>query len=112
MNVLGRENENFDFSVSIYIGFGSDIEVGMVLLLLVCIDIVMKGYLFECLLEDCDCSKINFSIGRYSINDLELENIFFYKDVLNKNDFGGSERSRLSFFFVINFSFIVGEFDL
>lgn len=111
VNALGRENENSDSSASTYIGPGSDIEAGMVPSSSACTDIAMKGHLLECPLEDCDCSKINLSTERHPTNNPELENISSYKDVLNKNDPGGPERSRSSPPSVTNSSSPAGESD-
>ncbi|XP_058411629.1 very large A-kinase anchor protein isoform X3 [Diceros bicornis minor] len=109
---LERENESSDSSASTHIGPGSDIEAGMVPLLSSAhTDIAMKGHLLGGLLEDCECSKINLSTESHPTNNPELANVPSSKDVLNKNDPGGPERSRSSPSSVTNSSSAVGESD-
>ncbi|XP_006868656.1 PREDICTED: uncharacterized protein LOC102821967 [Chrysochloris asiatica] len=56
----------------------------------------LKGHFLGGLLEDSDCRKINVSTESHPTNNSELQNSAASKDVFNKTDPGGLERSRSS----------------
>ncbi|XP_006903186.1 PREDICTED: uncharacterized protein LOC102855222 [Elephantulus edwardii] len=94
VNHLDGENESSDSSINTHVGLGS---VRMAPPLSSANkDASMKGHLLGSPLEDSDCSKINISIEKHLTNISEQHNIASTKDVLNKSELWGPERSRSS----------------
>ena len=110
LNPLDRENESSDSSTSTHIGGGSEIEAGMVSLSSASTDVSVKGQVLKGLIEDSDYNKTNINPESHSTNNRELSNTASSRDVLNKNDPGGPERSRSSRS-ETNSSSTDGEFD-
>ncbi|XP_059954623.1 very large A-kinase anchor protein isoform X2 [Mesoplodon densirostris] len=110
LNVLDRENESSDSSTSTHIGPGSEIEAGMASLSSASTDVSVKGQVLKGLIEDSDYNKINTNSESHSTNNRELSSTASSRDVLNKNDPGGPERSRSSRS-ETNSSSTDGEFD-
>ncbi|KAM9089536.1 very large A-kinase anchor protein [Megaptera novaeangliae] len=110
LNPLDRENESSDSSTSTHIGAGSEIEAGMVSLSSASTDVSVKGQVLKGLIEDSDYNKTNINPESHSTNNRGLSNTASSRDVLNKNDPGGPERSRSSRS-ETNSSSTDGEFD-
>uniref|UniRef100_A0A8D0PAF3 Beta/gamma crystallin 'Greek key' domain-containing protein n=1 Tax=Sus scrofa TaxID=9823 RepID=A0A8D0PAF3_PIG len=110
VNPSDRENESSDSSGSTQMGPESEMEPGIVPVSSASTDISMKGHLLEGLLEVSDYNKINLNTEGHSRNHQELPNTASSKDVFNKNDPEGPERSRSSSS-VTNSSPTLGESD-
>ncbi|XP_017745428.1 PREDICTED: very large A-kinase anchor protein [Rhinopithecus bieti] len=111
VNTLDRENESSDSSINRHIDPGSEIEAGILpLLLSASTDLSMKGNLLEGPLEDSDCSKTSLNTESSLTNNPELQNIASSNNLLNKNAWGGIERNRSSPSSVTNSSYD-GESD-
>nr|XP_030716857.1 very large A-kinase anchor protein isoform X1 [Globicephala melas] len=110
LNPLDRENESSDSSTSTHIGLGSEIEAGMVSLSSASTDVSVKGQVLKGRIEDSDYNKININPESHSTNNRALSSTASSRDVLNKNDPGGPERSRSSRS-ETNSSSTDGEFD-
>ncbi|XP_023071795.2 very large A-kinase anchor protein [Piliocolobus tephrosceles] len=111
VNTLDRENESSDSSINRHIDPGSEIEAGILpLLLSASTDSSMKGNLLEGPLEDSDCSKTSLNTESSLTNNPELQNIASSNNLLNKNAWGGIERNRSSPSSVTNSSYD-GESD-
>nr|XP_058921683.1 very large A-kinase anchor protein isoform X2 [Kogia breviceps] len=96
LNPLDRENESSDSSTNTHVGPGSDIEAGTVSLSSASTDVSVEGQVLKGLIEDSDYNKINTNPESHSTNNRELSSTASSRDVLNKNDPGGPERSRSS----------------
>ncbi|KAB0407656.1 hypothetical protein E2I00_019591 [Balaenoptera physalus] len=96
LNPLDRENESSDSSTSTHIGAGSEIEARMVSLSSASTDVSVKGQVLKGLIEDSDYNKTNINPESHSTNNREVSNTASSRDILNKNDPGGPERSRSS----------------
>ncbi|XP_023561807.1 very large A-kinase anchor protein [Octodon degus] len=107
VNPLDRENESSDTSANACIGPGSEMEAGIMLLSSASTDVSMKACLLGDPLEDSSYSKINPNTESHLTYNSELQNVAF-KDVLNKSDPEGPERSQSSSS-VTNSSCAVGE---
>nr|XP_037858335.1 very large A-kinase anchor protein isoform X1 [Chlorocebus sabaeus]XP_037858336.1 very large A-kinase anchor protein isoform X1 [Chlorocebus sabaeus] len=111
VNTLDRENESSDSSINRHIDPGSEIEAGILpLLLSASTDSPMKGNLLEGPLEDSDCSKTSLNTESSLTNNPELQNIASSNNLLNKNAWEGIERNRSSPSSVTNSSYD-GESD-
>ncbi|XP_019612766.2 very large A-kinase anchor protein isoform X1 [Rhinolophus sinicus] len=104
---VDRENETSDSSISTHIVPGSETEaVTLPSLSSSSTDVSMKGHTLGGPLDD----SINLNTESHLTNNPEVPNIASFKDVLNKNDPRGPERSRSSLS-VTNSSSAVGEYD-
>uniref|UniRef100_A0A8C3WWS9 Crystallin beta-gamma domain containing 3 n=1 Tax=Catagonus wagneri TaxID=51154 RepID=A0A8C3WWS9_9CETA len=110
LDLLDRENESSDSGGSTQMGPESELQPGILPVSSASTDICMKGHLHEGLLEVSDYNKINLNTEGHSGNHRELLNVASSKDVFNKNDPGGPERSRSSHS-VTNSSSTFGESD-
>ncbi|KAK2490808.1 hypothetical protein MC885_017291 [Smutsia gigantea] len=111
VNPLDRENESCDSSTSAHMGPGSKVEAVKESLSSAGTDRSVKGHLLKGLLEDTDYTNINLNTESHRANKSELPNTASSKDVLNKNDPGGTKKIRSSPSSVTNSSSTLGESD-
>ncbi|XP_037689995.1 very large A-kinase anchor protein isoform X2 [Choloepus didactylus] len=112
VNPLERENESSDSSTSTHIDAGRELEAGIAPSLSSAnTEISMKGHLLRGPLGDSDYSQINLNTESHLKDNPGLQNNASSKDVLNENDPGEPERSRLSPSSVTDSNFTVGVSD-
>ncbi|XP_036772460.2 very large A-kinase anchor protein isoform X2 [Manis pentadactyla] len=110
VNPLDRENESCDSSTSAHISPGSEVEA-VKESSLSSAGTDRSVHLLKGLLEDTDYTDINLNTESHRVNKSELPNTASSKDVLNKNDPGGTEKIRSSPSSVTNSSSTLGESD-
>ncbi|KAM5275258.1 very large A-kinase anchor protein [Hipposideros larvatus] len=109
---LDRENGSSDSSINTHVVPGSEMEaVTLPCLSSSSTDVSMKGQMLGGPLEDSDCSSINLDPESHLTNNPQVPNIASFKDVLNKNDPRGPERSRSFPSSVTNSSSALGKYD-